>query len=447
MKKTSYILTILLAASLAFGKATTVLKLESAAEVNSVKTINAKKEFVDGKLQATFSENNYSLIYLEIPRPDIKYWEGKMINAEKLVNMTLPENVWTGYEKLFFDYTNPGDTDLDISVWIIDHTGYMSYLAFKYLLPQLKTSETKDITDKQMGVVTVKLKAGKGTASIDLGKEIFTADKKRVLDLSDIRVIAFAVGEKECRVGISNIRLEGSSDSAGSLPTYPNTVFCKKYPDKGYNGDANLCPWCGEEFDLPSEPKIAAGSKQIPAAHDVQVGPRGGGGENILNKTLSGRNTGIYYFDYDSVNATTYIDFNIDSKDLSALKTAELRILTYYTSEIPSITSAVRLYSVKDKYILDDKKMTWTSQPPVEQFLALSGNYLINNKNKTAKQWYILDITGYLKKAVNAGKSRVFFKLQGWTTINSYKAQQDTYSSFPRYNDMDKSKRPYIYIE
>ena len=447
MKKTTYILTLLLAASLAFGKTSVVLKLDSAAEADRVKTINAKREFVGGKLQATFSEQNYSLVYIEVPRPDIKYWEGKMISAEKLVNITLPQNVWAGYERLLFDYTNPGETDLDIAVWLIDHTGYMSYLAFKSLLPQLKTSETKDIVDKQMGEVKAILKTGKGTASIDLGKEIFTVDKKRVIDLSDIRVIAFAVGGKECKAGISNIRLEGSSETAGSLPIYPCTIFCNKYPDKGYNGNANFCPWCGEEFDLPTEPGIAAGSKLITAAHDVQVGPRGGGGENIINRTGSGRNTGIYYFDSDSVNATTYLDFNIDSKELSALKTAELRILTYYTSEIPSITSAVRLYSVKDKYILDDKKMTWTSQPPVEEFLALSGNYLINNKKKTAQQWYVLDITEYLKKAVKAGKSRLFFKLQGWTTINTYKAQQDTYTSFPRYNDPDKSKRPYIYVE
>ena len=91
MKKTTYILTLLLAASLAFGKTSVVLKLDSAAEADRVKTINAKREFVDGKLQATFSEQNYSLVYIEVPRPDIKYWEGKMINAEKLVNITLPQ--------------------------------------------------------------------------------------------------------------------------------------------------------------------------------------------------------------------------------------------------------------------------------------------------------------------------------------------------------------------
>ena len=208
MKKTTYIMTLLLAASLAFGKTSTVLKLESAAEADRVKTINAEKKFEGGKLQLIFSPETYSLAYMEIPRKDIEYWDGKMISASKLINVTLPENVWTGYEKLLFDYTNPGETDLDIAVWLIDHTGYMSYLAFKSLLPQLKTSETKDIVDKQMGEVKAILKTGKGTASIDLGKEIFTVDKKRVIDLSDIRVIAFAVGGKECKAGISNIRLE-----------------------------------------------------------------------------------------------------------------------------------------------------------------------------------------------------------------------------------------------
>ncbi len=457
MKKTTYIMTLLLAASLAFGKTSTVLKLESAAEADRVKTINAEKKFEGGKLQLIFSPETYSLAYMEIPRKDIEYWDGKMISASKLINVTLPENVWTGYEKLLFDYTNPGKADFEMSVWIIDHTGYMSELSFNKLMPQIKTSETKDIDYKQMGEVKVRLKAGKGSASIDLGKEIFTMDKERVIDISDIRAIAFAVGGKECKTGISNIRLEGSSETAGSLPMYPYTVFCKKFPEKGYHDKhANLCPWCGEAIE-DAEPvseksilKTPEGAKKIFAAADGMVLPVGlgtGEAKTLRNNYNGSKFTGLYHFDMSGVNTTTYVDFALDSTVPQDFKKAELKLLAFYTVERPKITEGVKLWSVPEKYSINEKKLTWISQPPVEELLAVSGAYALDNTQVPTKQWFVFDITDYVKKAVKNKQSRLVFKLQGWTTINLWKKQDCGYISFCRRTDVNERRRPHILIE
>ena len=457
MNKTICTLTVLLAASLVFGKTSTVLKLESEPEVSKVKTINAEKKFAGGKLEFIFSAEKYSLAYMEIPRKDIEYWDGKMISAAKLINVTLPENVWTGYEKLLFDYTNPGEADVDMAVWIIDHTGYMSNLAFNKLMPQIKTSETKDIDYKQMGEVKVRLKAGQGCASIDLKKEIFTVDKERAIDISDIRAIAFAVGGTECKAGISNIRLEGSSETAGSVPMSPYTIFCKKFPDKGYHDKhANLCPWCGEEIS-DAEPvpektvlRTPEGAKKIFAAADGMVLPVGYGTNDgsTLNYNYNGSKfTGVYHFDMSGVNTTTYLDFILDDTVPKDIKKAELKLLAFYTVERPKITEGVKLWSVPEKYPINENKLTWISQPPVEELLAVSGAYALDTRQVPTKQWFVFDITDYLKKAVKDKNSRLVFKIQGWTTINLYKRQDCGYISFCRRNDVNVRRRPHILIE
>jgi len=448
MKKTVYTITVLLISSLVLAKAYSVLKIEGAVDVDKLSSINAQKEYASGEMKISFSNAKYSVVFVELPRPDVNYWDGKTRKASQLINLTLPENTWSGYERLKFDYFNPGKTDIDLKVWIIDATGYVAGMSHNKLLTQIKSSETGDITEKQMGEIPVKIKPGKGTATIDLTKEILTLDKKRAIDLYDVRAIAFVGGSKEFVVSFDNVRLEGETKNAGSLPQYPFTVFCEENPGKGYHDKrANLCPWCGDKIDNAEEVTHAEKAKKIIAADDVTIGPFDWGGKSSINTTYNrSQFNSIYYFN-NGVNDTMYLDFNIDGSVPQDFKKAELRMLALYKVEIPRITSAVKVFSISAKYDINENNITWTSQPPVEELLAVSGNYLVDNSKQPVSQWYVFDITEYVKKALKKKQNKLGFKVQGWTTMNTYRAESDHYIRFCAKDDPIENRRPHIYIE
>ncbi len=454
IRKISLTLCLFLAASLVSGKSTGIFKLDNVTEVDNVKTIGAKKEFSGGSMKVSFSAEKYSFVYLDVPRKDPIYWDGKPRNASKLVNLTLPENVWTGYEKLLFDYNNESGADIDVKVWIIDRIGYVSKLDFNRLITQIRSSDTREITYKQMGEVVLTIKQGRGTGTVDLTGIIKTADKKRRIDISDIRAIAFAGAEKEAVINIGNVRLESNLDTAGTVPSYPCTVFCSKYPDKGYHDKrANLCPYCGEEFPDAPAPVVADGSVKIPALQSADVTPLGGGGEERMSAGAKTSETAIYHFD-NGMDELFYLDFDINPEALKNIKKAELRLLGYFTSktEQPRITSAIKLYSTKN-FKFNEKNFKWISQPPVDELLSISGNYVIKEQNVHPNAVpYVFDITEYLKKTVELKKSNLCLKFQGWTTINSCGVLDPTAVECNVYFVArsirgDERKRPYIYVE
>ena len=293
----------------------------------------------------------------------------------------------------------------------------------------------------QMGEIEVKLKPGKGTAVIKLSENILTADKRRVIDLSDIRAFAFRGTKKESVVCVNNIRLEGSSENAGVFPEIPPTIICDETKKGYHDAYASLCPFCGAKSHKidgsNKEPKPGKGIK-ISAEYAGSYAPTNGGGGD--NTELSGP-PHIAHYDGSSWELRTLISFKTLGKLSSGakIKKAELRMYGESVSKKPFVP-VMKVYSVSEKYKIDLKKpLCWNTKPPVETLLFISGVY----EGPEVPRWFTYDVTAYFKEKK---RSYATFEIRSGISALTYDNPHPKGHCL-MYGIPDPSKSPYLYIE
>ncbi len=447
------ILLLALASSCAYGRTRTVFKADSEAQVNELNSMRgAVKEFSADKLgegqkgwlKVKFPGNKYSLVYYAIPRSDFIYFDGDKRPAAGLVNLAAPENIWLGYDELQFDYFNPQPGEVELKLWIIDFIALASKCGFNELISPVVTKGQPE--HGQMGEVLVKLKPGKNTAIVNLRDEIPTVDKERVIDLSDVRALALCVEEKDVSLSFDNFRLQGKSEKAGELVQPPYTVICKKHAGKGYHDPyAPICTFCAMENadKKPLNLNEGKNSAKVYPDNDCSVGPRGGGG----NDTLKAKDNGltIHHYDDSFWEGRGYLSFNLAepaaAHDLKKIEKAELRLYRLQVGK--PFHTAFQIYSIADKYKIDEKTMTWLSQPPVEEFLFQSGIY------SGDAGWVVCDISDYAKRQAAKGKTKMEFSIRANMSASTFTNPHPLghCSSFVPKESTNNVARPCLYLE
>ncbi len=451
MKKILCFFLITAAACLVSAKTFELKSVKAATDTTDFKCMKGASCVIEEQdktawLKLSFSEKKYSLAYYYIPRSDFDYY-GEKKSASALINMAAPENIWTGYDSLNFDYINTSKQEIKIKFWVLDRGSIASFCDFNEMVKVLLTAETPDADPKylQMGEVAVTLKPGKGKASVKLTEDILTVDNRRVLDLSDVRAIAFRGNGKEDVLFVNNIRLEGASASAGSLPGPVFPVICPK-TGKGYSDKfASACPFCGVKSHIidgsNKEPVFSSKGLRINADFAEGYAPRGGGGNDQTEKQSEGIE--ISHYDDSFWENRCLLQFKLAGKLVpgTKIKKAELRLSVMAAVGKP-FYPVFQVYSVLEKFKSDGKKKTiWNNQPPVEKLLFVSGV----NEGADFPRWFCFDVTDYMKEKI---RQKAVFQLRCAISASTYKSPHPLghYVFFDE-GSTDASKKPCLYIE
>jgi len=397
-------------------------------------------------LKLSFSEKKYSLAYYYIPRSDFEYY-GEKKTGSALINMAAPENIWTGYDSLNFYYINPSKQNILVKFWVLDRGSIASFCDFNEMMKVLLTAETPDADPKylQMGEVAVTLKPGAGKASIKLTEDILTVDKRRVIDLSDVRAIAFRGNGKEDTLYVNNLRLEGASASAGSFPGPVFQVICPK-TGRGYSDAfAPLCPFCGEKSHKidgsNKDPVFSSKGLRINAEVSESYGPRGGGGNDQTEKQNEA--IGVAHYDDGFWEYRCLLQFKLAGKLIpgTKIKKAELRLSVKAAVGKP-FYPVFQIYSVPERFKSDGKNKTvWNNQPPADKLLFVSGVY----EGADFPRWFCFDVTDYMKEKI---RQNAVFQLRAAISASTYTSPHPLghYTNFDE-GSADASKKPCLYIE
>ena len=221
-------------------------------------------------------------------------------------------NTWTGYDAFVFDYDNPEKTPVKVKVLLQDyvswyHTDVDGLVRLNYVGPQQKYLP-------QMYQEDIELKPGKGRASIDLRKAMWTSktppevesrekvpwgmsalsrsSQKKGLELLDMRAFGLCnpSPEKKLTVKVNNFRLEARDRNAGVI-TWPERATCPKCGGKTSDRYAPFCPFCGAEmkdslYDELLKKKVPAASDHtviVPAVEAAGGGSSTGGGKGLMS--------------------------------------------------------------------------------------------------------------------------------------------------------------------
>ncbi|MEI6845776.1 MAG: DNRLRE domain-containing protein [Candidatus Firestonebacteria bacterium] len=397
-----------------------------------------------GWFKISFSEKKYSLAYFNVKRSDFDYFDQVNKKSEKeVINLTAPENVWTGYEQLKFEYLNPSNIEITVRVWLIDFPALAAKGISNELSASILLSETKEPEYLQMCETPLKLKPGKGTASIDLRKELITLDKNRAMDLSDIRAVVFKGDQKTQTVLIDNLRLESSSEEAGKFPAAKFTVICKACKKGSHDAAAPICAFCGADKKIIAvEPEKNKGSASVFPDINATIGPRNGGGGIKVAAAEKGLN--LSHYDFGFWENRALLDFKLSGKlldEFSKIKKAELRL--YAKNPGKPFFPVFKVYAISEKNNVQESTLTWLTQPPVEELVFVSGVY------PGTERWLNFDITDYIAKKIKAKKSRVIFEIRGGNNFSTYLEPHPLghYAVFISKYDAQKEKQPYLYIE
>ena len=144
--KPGYLVVALLMAGTLCGK---TFELFSAKSVETLGMFNSMKgasyEFAETEktpwLKIGFSDQKYSLVFRNIERSDIaEYYDGKPKKASTASNITMKENIWTGYDEFKFEYLNPDKKEQIVKVWFFDFGSLASHCSFNEIMSSLLTS-------------------------------------------------------------------------------------------------------------------------------------------------------------------------------------------------------------------------------------------------------------------------------------------------------------------
>ena len=397
-------------------------------------------------LKLSFSEKKYSLAYYYIPRSDFEYY-GEKKSASALINMAAPENIWTGYDSLTFDYLNPSKQDLTVKFWVLDRGSIASNGDYNELVKSLLGADSPDADPKylQMGEVAVTLKPGKGNASVKLTEDILTVDKRRVIDISDVRAVAFRGNGKEDTLYVNNIRLEGASATAGSFPGPVFPVICPKTGKSYSDKFASACPFCGVKSHIidgsNKEPVFSSKALRINADFAEGYAPRGGGGEDQTEKQSG--SLGVSHYDDSFWENRSLLQFKLAGKLVpgTKIKKAELRLSVKAAVGKPYYP-VFQVYSVPERFKSDGKRKTvWNNQPPVEKLLFVSGLY----NGADFPRWFCFDVTDYMQEKL---RQNAIFQLRAAISSSTYTNPHPLghYTVFDE-GSVDASKKPCLYIE
>jgi hypothetical protein len=297
-----------------------------------------------------------------------------------------------------------------------------------------------------MGEVEIKVKPGRGVAVINLKEEIWTVDKRRVIDLHDIRAIAFCGSGKEQIVYIDNIRIERKSEETTDRITFLSpSIICKEV-NKGYHDPyAPLCPFCCKEnkdFKKVDELKESKNSIKIYPDNDCTVMARDGGGGDTVTAVDSSLH--IAHYDDSFWEGRGILSFKIPDNSYSKVNKAELRI---YVPQNPGkpFFPVIEVFSISDKYKIEEKSINWISQPPVEEFLLQSGVY----HGTDAPRWLVFDITDYINNKLKENRKRFIFELRAGISACTYSNPHPLghYLVFASKEYRDKNYYPVLYLE
>ncbi|MEI7905104.1 MAG: hypothetical protein WCI43_06795 [Candidatus Firestonebacteria bacterium] len=445
--KTYYLALAVLFSGALFGKTAELLSLKDANSPAVFRNMKgAAHEFAEADkspwLKVSFSDKKYSLVYFEIKRSRVEsYFDGQ---PRELLNAAMKENVWAGYDEVKFDYLNQEKSEQTVKFWLLDRGSIASYCRFNEMMAALLTSESPDPDPKylQMGEVVLKLKPGRGTASIKLSEDILTVDKRRAIDISDIRVYAFRGNNKEAVIYINNIRLEGASSEAGVLPETPPTIVCPETKKGYHDAFAGFCPFCGAKSHKidgsNNEPKTGKGLKITPE-YAGGYGPRGGGGDDQTEKAIS---LGISHYDDSFWENRAIFSFKLLGKFPGGVKVKKAELRAYALVPGKPYYPVMEVYSVPERFKIDPKKQVcWNTQPPVDKLLFVSGVY----NGADSPRWFSYDVTDYFKAGI---KNNAVFEVRSAISALTYdsphpKGHYLLYEPLGR----DASKAPYLYIE
>ncbi len=439
------------AAYICSAKSIELKNVKTAAESSDFKCMKGASCVIEEQAKAlwlklSFSKKKYSLAYYYIPRSDFEYY-GEKKPGSALINMAAPENIWTGYDSLNFDYINPSKQEIKIKFWVLDRGSIASFCDFNEMVKVLLTAETPDADPKylQMGEVAVTLKPGKGKASVKLTEDILTVDNRRVLDLSDVRAIAFRGTGKEDVLFVNNIRLEGASASAGSFPGPVFRVVCPK-TEKGYSDTyAVICPFCGEKSHKidgsNKEPVFSPKGLHINAGTAESYAPRGGGGNDQTENQTDVLEVSHYDDSFWENRIQFFFDLTGKLRPGTKIAKAELR-LCVKSEPGKAFYPVFQLYSVPERFKSDGKKKPiWNNQPPVEKLLFVSGVY----EGADFPRWFCFDVKNYLKEKL---RQSAVFQLRAAISASTY-TNPHPLGHYTFFDDgsTDASKKPCLYIE